>query len=154
VAFSDFQCPYCRAIIPTLEQIEETYGDQVRFVFRQFPLTQIHPQAVDAAQASLCADEQDRFWEMHDAMFENQRALEVEQLKSTARSVGLDGPEFDACLDSDRYASQVTEDLEAGRALGITGTPMAFINGRAVSGAKPYEEFAEIIEDELRRLGK
>ena len=154
VAFSDFQCPYCRLVLPTLQQIQDTFGDQVRLVFRQFPLTQIHPQAVDAARASLCADEQDRFWEMHDAMFENQRALQVDQLKATARDVGLDGAEFDACMDSDRYARQVMEDLEAGRALGITGTPMTFINGRALSGAKPYEEFAEIVEDELRRAGR
>lgn len=154
VAFSDFQCPYCQLILPTLEQIEETYGDQVRLVFRQFPLTQIHPQAVDAARASLCANEQGRFWEMHDAMFANQRALQVDQLKATARDAGLDGQEFDACMDSNRFVGQVTEDLEAGRALGITGTPMVFINGRSVSGAKPYEEFAEIIQDELRRAGR
>jgi predicted DsbA family dithiol-disulfide isomerase len=91
---------------------------------------------------------------MHDALFENQRALQVDQLKATARSVGLDGPAFDTCMDSDRYAREVMEDLDAGRALGITGTPMTFINGRAVTGAKPFEEFAEIIEDELRRLGR
>ncbi|MBT8396745.1 MAG: thioredoxin domain-containing protein, partial [Gemmatimonadetes bacterium] len=100
--------------------------------------------------ASLCADEQGLFWEMHDAMFENQRALQPDQLKDLARTVDLDGREFDICLDSNRYLDEVQKDLEDGRAVGITGTPMIFINGRAVSGAKPYEEFAEIIEDELK----
>jgi len=150
VEFSDFQCPYCRVILPTLEQVEETYGDQVRFVFRQFPLINIHPLAVVAAQASLCANEQGNFWEMHDAMFENQQALGADQLKVTARGLGLDGADFDECMDTARYAGAVTSDLEAGQALGVRGTPMVFINGRALSGAKPFDEIAEIIEDELR----
>jgi len=150
VEFSDFQCPYCRVILPTLEQVEETYGDQVRFVFRQFPLINIHPLAVVAAQASLCANEQGNFWEMHDAMFEHQQALGADQLKVTARGLGLDGADFDECMDTARYAGAVTSDLEAGQALGVRGTPMVFINGRALSGAKPFDEIAEIIEDELR----
>jgi protein-disulfide isomerase len=137
----------------TLEQVEEAYGGEVRFVFRQFPLIAIHPQATDAAEASLCARDQDSFWEMHDAMFANQRALQVDQLKATARDLGLDGAQFDVCMDSDRYADEVAFDLEAGQKAGVSGTPVIFINGRALSGAKPFEEIAEIIEDELRRAG-
>ena len=140
-------------ILPTLEQVEDTYGDQIQFVFRQFPLISIHPQAVGAAQASLCANEQGRFWEMHDAIFANQRALEVDQLKATAGGLGLDESEFNACMDSNRYAEEVNADLAAGQALGVRGTPMIFINGRALSGAKPFDEIAQIIDDEIQRAG-
>jgi protein-disulfide isomerase len=154
VEFSDFQCPYCRVLQSALDQVEETYGDQVRFVFRQFPLTSIHPQANDAAEASLCANAQGMFWEMHDALFANQRALQVDQLKATAREIGLDGAEFDECMDFDRYAFEVFADSEAGSIAGVQGTPMIFINGRALSGAKPFEEISAIIDDELRRSGK
>ena len=154
VEFSDFQCSYCRVLLSTLEEVEEIYGSEIRFIFRQFPLTAIHPQAVDAAEASLCANEQGKFWEMHDAMFANQRALRIDQLKATAREVGLDGAPFDDCMDSDRYAEEVMADLEAGQAAGVRGTPMIFINGRALSGAKPLDEITEIIDDELRRAGR
>jgi protein-disulfide isomerase len=152
VEFSDFQCPYCRLVLPALEQVEEAFGDQVRLVFRHFPLSQIHPLAMKAAQASLCAEDQGMFWEMHDAMFADQRALQVDQLKETARDLGMDGGAFDECLDSDRYADEVASDLQAGQAIGVRGTPMIFINGRGLSGAKPFEELAEIIDDELRRV--
>jgi len=154
VEFSDFQCPYCRALKPTLDQVEQTYGDQVRFVFRQFPLTSIHPQAYAAAQASLCARDQDQFWPMHDAMFANQRALAPDDLKATARELGMDGDAFDACLDSGQYSEEVAEDLRAGQAAGVGGTPKIFINGRALSGAKPFDEVARIIDDELERAGR
>jgi len=154
VEFSDFQCPYCRALKPTLEQVEENYGDEVRFVFRQFPLTSLHPQAYAAAQASLCARDQDKFWEMHDAMFANQRALEPDQLKATVRELGMDGEQFDACLDSGQHSDEVAEDLREGQAIGINGTPRIFINGRSLSGAQPYEDIARIIDDELRRAGR
>jgi protein-disulfide isomerase len=151
VEFSDFQCPYCRVLLGTLEQVEEAYKDEVRFVFRQFPLTSIHPEAVVAARASLCANEQGKFWEMHDAMFANQRALKSDDLKATAGDLGLNGEEFAACLDSGKYIEEVMADLEAGQAVGVQGTPMIFINGRALSGAKSLEEITGIVEDELRR---
>jgi predicted DsbA family dithiol-disulfide isomerase len=154
VEFSDFQCPYCLVFQNTLQEVEEAYGDWVRFVYRQFPLSSIHPQAYDAALASLCADEQGKFWEMHDAMFTNQHALGREQLKSTARDLGLDGDEFDECLDLDEYAEEVEVDLQAGRSVGVQGTPATFINGRFVSGAKPFEEVAEIIDEEVGRAGR
>ncbi|TFH65241.1 MAG: hypothetical protein E4G90_06560 [Gemmatimonadales bacterium] len=154
VEFSDFQCPYCRVLLATLGQVEEAYEDEVRFVFRQFPLISIHPDAEKAGEASLCARDQDSFWEMHDAMFENQRALGVDQLKVTARSLGMDGAEFDACLDSGKFTSAVTADLMAGQEAGVRGTPALFINGRFFSGAKPFEELVAVIEDELRRAGR
>jgi predicted DsbA family dithiol-disulfide isomerase len=91
---------------------------------------------------------------MHDAMFENPRALGADQLKETARSLGMDGDRFDACLDTGKFGAEVLGDLNAGQAAGVTGTPALFINGRFLSGAKPYEDLAAIIEDELRRAGR
>ena len=150
VEFSDFQCPYCQRLAPTLDKVVENYGDRVRLVFRQFPLP-IHAEAQKAAEASLCAADSGKFWEMHDKMFENIQALSVEQLKATAVSLGLDGEAFGACLDSGKHATRVADDLEAGRSAGVTGTPAMFVNGRFVSGAVPYEQIVALIDDELER---
>jgi len=149
VEFSDFQCPYCSRVLPTLEKVNEEYGDKVRIVFRQFPLLNIHPQAQKAAEASLCAFDQEKFWEMHDAMFADQKGLSVDQLKAKAVTLGLDAGVFDECLDSNNYADQVEEDLRAGSRMGVTGTPAVFINGQFLSGAQPFEAFAAIIDKEL-----
>lgn len=154
VEFADFQCPFCLRILPALEKVTETYGDQVRFVYRQYPIAQLHPEAQKAAEASLCADEQGKFWEMHDAMFANQDALQVPALKKTARSLGLDGASFDVCLDSDRFAEAALEDLDAGRRAGVTGTPTLFINGRMLDGLQSFEAVAAVIDDELSRARK
>jgi protein-disulfide isomerase len=104
-----------------------------------------------AALASLCADEQGRFWQMHDTLFKEQRALSVDQLKQKAVRLELDAEKFNECLDSDRYAAQVQADMEAGSRIGVSSTPAMFINGRLVSGAQPYETLAEVIDDELER---
>ena len=129
------------------------YGDQVRIVFRQFPLDNLHPNARKAAEASLCAKDQGKFWEMHDSMFENQRQLKVADLKRQAGEIGLESGAFDECLDSGRYADQVQADLEAGTGAGVTGTPAFLINGRFLSGAQPLEAFEKVIDDELARAG-
>ena len=148
VEFSDFECPYCARVNPALQQVMEKYGDKVRLVFRQFPLN-IHPNAQKAAEASLCAREQDKFWQMHDAMFKEQRSLGVEQLKEKAARLELDTAAFNECLDSSRHAEAVIADLQAGSAVGITGTPAFFINGRFLSGAQPFDEIARVIDEEL-----
>ena len=112
------------------------------------------PEAQKAAEASLCADEQGKFWEMHDAMFAAQRELSIEDLTKRAGEIELDTQKFAECLGSDRYAQQVEQDLLAGQAAGVTGTPALFINGRFLSGAQPYDVFAKVIDDELRRAGE
>lgn len=152
VEFSDFQCPACAMLRPTIHQVAAKYGDKVRVVFRQFPLN-IHPQAPKAAEASLCANEQGKFWELHDAMFGNQQALGVDQLKASAASLGLDGEAFNACLDSGKYTAAVAADLNAGLAAGVNSTPTTFVNGRMVKGAADLAQISEVIDDELRRKG-
>ncbi len=150
VEFSDFQCPYCSSVTPTLKKITETYGDKVRIAFRHFPLG-FHDKAQKAAEASLCAKEQGKFWEMHDAMFADQKQLDVAQLKTTAAGLEVDTAKFDECLDSGKYADAVKKDAEAGQAAGVSGTPAFFINGRMIEGAVPYEQLAAVIDDELER---
>lgn len=153
VVFSDFECPFCSRFVPTLHRIEEKYGDRVRIVFRQFPLV-IHANARKAAEASLCAAEQEKFWQMHDAMFQNQTALTPQALKGIAAGIGLKTDEFDTCLDSGRFAERVESDVRAGVDAGVTGTPATFINGRLISGAVPFEQISSIIDDELQRVAK
>jgi predicted DsbA family dithiol-disulfide isomerase len=154
VEFSDFECPYCGALYPTLKEIEKRYQDQVRLVYRQFPLTQIHPNAQKAAEASLCANEQQKFWEFHDAMFTDQRNLTIAALKDKAVQLKLNAEQFNACLDNGKYVGAIQKDVAEGNKVGLTGTPALFVNGRYMNGAQPYEEIAKIIEDELRRTAK
>ena len=153
VEFSDFQCPFCSRVNPTLAQVREKYGDKVRIVFRQFPLS-FHQQAQKAAEASLCAADQGKFWELHDAMFADPQALGVDQLKTKAAGLGVNAEQFNQCLDSGKHAATVQADLKAGSEAGVNGTPAMFINGRFVNGAVPFEQITPIIDDELRRAGQ
>ncbi len=153
VEFSDFQCPFCSRVNPTLKQVEDTYGDKVRVVFRNFPLSQIHPQAAKAAEAASCAADQGKFWEMHDRLFANQQKLAVEDLKQHATELGLKADAFNQCLDSGKKEAEVKHDLDEGSSYGLTGTPAFFINGRLISGAQPLEAFTQIIDEELEMKG-
>lgn len=152
VEFSDFECPFCSRVNPTLAQVREKYGDKVRIAFRQYPLP-MHPKAQKAAEASLCAHDQGKFWELHDAMFANQQELAVDQLKAKAAGLGANAEQFNQCLDSGKHAKQVADDMAAGSAAGVSGTPAFFVNGRFISGAVPFEQIAPIIDDELARKG-
>jgi protein-disulfide isomerase len=151
IEFSDFECPYCGGLFPTLKQVEKNYSDKLRIVYRQFPLTNIHPHAQKAAEASLCAFDQQRFWEFHDSMFGNQRELSVPDLKQRAADLKLDTAKFNECLDSGRKVAAIQSDIQAGARAGVTGTPAMFINGRMLSGNQPYSEIQGLIEDELQR---
>jgi protein-disulfide isomerase len=154
VEFSDFECPYCSGLFPTLRRIEDTYHDKIRIVYRQFPLNNIHPRAQKAAEASLCANEQDKFWQLHDSMFADQKNLTVDDLKAKAAALSLNTAAFATCLDSGKQAAAVKSSLEEGNRLGVDGTPALFINGRFLGGNQPYDAIAKIIEDELLRSGK
>ena len=150
VEYSDFQCPYCSRVNPTLDQVKETYGDRVAVAFRNFPLP-MHKEAPRAGEASYCAQDQGKFWEYHDVLFQNQRAQKDEDLKKYASEVGLDQAKFDECLASNKYADRVEADKKSGEAVGVSGTPAFFVNGVFINGARPFEAFAEVIDDELKR---
>ncbi len=150
IEFSDFQCPYCaRFHAQTLPRILDEYGDQIRFVYRDFPLENIHPRARPAAIAAECADDQGKFWEYHDLLFTNQTALDDASLKGYASQLGLDNDDFASCYDAKKHDGEVSEDLSAGLEVSVTGTPTFFINGRRVVGAQAYETFKAIIDEQL-----
>ena len=153
VEWSDFECPYCRSVLPTLEQILEEYPSQVRLVFRHFPLHAIHPNAQAAAEAAVCAQDLGGFWELHDLMFEEQDTLSVDDLKDKAERAGLDADAFAACLDAEETPGRVEADHRAGIAVGVNGTPALFVNGRPLAGAVAYEELAGVVEEEIERAG-
>jgi protein-disulfide isomerase len=154
VEFSDYQCPYCLQAVPILKRIQKDYGDRVRVVWKDFPLTQIHPLALKAAQAAHCAGEQDKYWPYHDRLFDNQSALDTDDLRKHAQTLGLDMARFNSCLDSSKYADKVREGMETGNRLGVSSTPTLFINGRVLPGAYPYDDLAAVIEEELARLDR
>jgi protein-disulfide isomerase len=148
VEFSDFQCPFCAAVRPTLEQLLREYPGQVRLVFKHFPL-EFHENAPLAHQAALAAGEQGKFWEMHDQIFANQRAMKRDDLIRTARDLGLNMDRFVADIDSSRFISVVDADKEEGARIGVNGTPSFVINGRFLEGARPLADFRKIIEEAL-----
>ncbi len=154
IEFSDFQCPFCgRFFTDTLPEIQEQYIDtgKVRLVYRDFPLA-FHQYAQKSAEASECADEQGKFWEMHDLLYENQdewNDVGVDKFKEYASEIGLDTEQFDDCIDSGKYEEEVLADFEDGQSAGVSGTPAFFINGKKISGAQPFSAFQEIIEEEL-----
>ncbi|MFY0575369.1 DsbA family protein [Cystobacter fuscus] len=152
VAFSDFECPFCGRVVPTLHQLEQEYKGKIRVAFKNQPLP-MHPNAKPAAEAALAAHEQGKFWEYHDKLFANQRALDRASLEKYAQELGLDVNKFKAALDSGKFTAQVTADMaEAGR-VGVTGTPSFFINGRSLVGAQPVDAFKRIIDEELKKKG-
>ena len=151
VEFSDFQCPFCQRVMPTLKRLKEAYGDRIRIVWKDFPLTQIHPEAFKAAEAGNCAREQGKFWEYHDVLFGNQQALQPEYLKKYAADLGMNVTTFANCLDTAKHNDRVQAQMGVGNSLGVASTPATYVNGRLVSGAQPYEVFAAIIEEELQR---
>jgi protein-disulfide isomerase len=152
VAFSDFECPFCGRVNPTLKQIEDTYKGKVKIAFKHQPLP-FHQNAKPAAMASLAAHEQGKFWEYHDKLFANQRALDRASLERYAQELGLNVAKFKAALDSNKFEAQVTADSQEGMRLGANGTPTFFINGRQLVGALPFDSFKSVIDEELSKAG-
>lgn len=161
VEFSDLQCPFCKRFFDdTLPQLKKEYIDtgKVKFAFRHYPLTQIHPNAMKAHSASECANEQGKFWDYHDLLFKNQElwsnldnASAVSKLKSYAAELGLSTSQFNSCLDSDKYKANIDKDLADGTAAGVNGTPTTFVNGQSLVGAVPYTTIKTLIDQELSK---
>lgn len=166
VEFSDFQCPFCaRFHSNTLPQIEQNYlsTGKVNFVYRDFPIESIHPNALSAALASECADDQEKFWEYHDKLFQNQKSwqgLEIQNsittFKEYAQELGLNMEEFNSCLDSGKYSQEISNDLQDGRNYGVTGTPGFFVGNEKIGftkiiGAQPFSVFQNVLDNQLEQ---
>ena len=152
VEWSDYQCPFCKRAHPTVEQVMKEYKDKVRFIHLDYPLP-FHPMAVPAAQAVHCAEDQGKFWEYHKNLYEVAGDLSKADLSKRATDVGLDAAAFEACTTSNKHDGLIKTNYDDGAALGVTGTPAFFINGRMLVGAQPIEQFRDIINDELSRKG-
>ncbi len=152
VEFSDFQCPFCKRVNPTLEEIEKTYGDKVRIAFKHLPLP-MHPQAVPAAIASEAARRQGKFWPMHDKLFADQQNLTDEAFVRYAKELRLDEARFKKDLADPAVRAKVEADSREANTLGVNGTPGFFINGRYLSGAQPFSAFKQIIDEEIAKGG-
>lgn len=149
VEFSDFQCPYCFDAFPVIREVVNAYHDDIKFIFRDFPITSSHPYAQKAAEAGECAQAQGKFWEMHDKMFLNQNDLSTASLIRYADETGLESVSFAECLNLGQFAAEVEQDLTDGLLAGVDGTPTFFINGRKLAGTVSYDSFASVIEQLL-----
>lgn len=150
IEFGDYQCPFCHHFEPALESVIEQYSHQVRFVFRNFPLTEIHPEAMHAAEAAMCADQQGKFWPMHDAIYADGAPLSDSSLRALAKQVGLDSQKFENCVRSEVPVKAINADLQAGEDLGVEATPTLFIDGRYINGDVPRKQLVSVIEEELK----
>lgn len=149
VEFSDFECPFCRRFhAQTYDALLKAYPGQIRFVYRNLPLTSIHPNAMSAAVASLCANDQDRYWEYHNMLFSSENLNTATYLQYAA-DLGLDTEAFSACLSSGKFDEFINEDMKFAYNLGVQSTPTFFINGLAIVGAQPLANFQQIIDKEL-----
>jgi protein-disulfide isomerase len=149
VEFSDFQCPFCSRAYPTIQQVLKEYSSDVALYFRHYPLP-FHNDARLAHQAALAAGRQDRFWQMHDLIFENPRDLSREKLVEHAKALELDADRFAVDLDDPELTAKIDRDLADAEQLGVTGTPTFFINGHEIAGAQPYPAFKQLIDRELK----
>lgn len=157
VEYSDFQCPFCQSLSPTISRLMKEYGDKIAVVYRHYPLS-FHQNAQVAAEASECAGEQGKFWEMHDVMFEKGQGdgtgLDRASLDGYAKTMGLNLTKFKSCMDTNKYAGRVSADFASGNTNGVQGTPATFVvdkngNSELVSGAVPFENFKSIIDAKL-----
>jgi protein-disulfide isomerase len=153
VEFSEFQCPFCARVLPTMKQIQETYGDKVRIVWRNNPLA-FHNNAAPAAAVAMEAFAQggnDKFWEVHDVLFANQKALDRANLEKYAEEAGLDLAKVKKALDDGTHAKAIAADQSVASQFGARGTPYFFVNGRQLRGAQPFASFKGVIDDEIAK---
>jgi protein-disulfide isomerase len=149
VEFSDFQCPYCQRATPVLQEIATRYPRDVRIVYRHLPLDSLHPRARASAEASACAADANKFWEFHDQLFANSRALSDEDLRKYAATVGIDAASFDECVRTRKHAAAVEADVQEARRIGVTGTPAFVVNGILMFGLQSADSLDAVIKDEL-----
>jgi len=153
VEFSDFHCPFCIRVVPTLDRVQTVYDGQVKIVWKHLPQIALHPQAPGAHVASVAAQRQGKFWEFHDQVFNNTEERNMDAYRRYARDLGLDMERFEQDLLEPSNKETVDVDVAEAQLMQITATPAFFINGRYLRGAKPFEDFAEMINEELERLG-
>lgn len=146
VEFADFQCPYCYEAFPIVREVMSAYGDRIKFVYRDFPLSSSHPDAEKSAEAGKCAQAQGKFWEMHDKMFINHLDLSISALERYAGEIGLDVAVFKTCLESGQKEAAVRKDFSDGYLAGVDGTPTFFVNGRKIEGSPTFDNFKSIID--------
>ena len=150
IEFSDYECPYCQKWHnEVFERLMDEFPGKIRFVYRDFPLSSIHPNAEPAAEAANCAFEQGKFWEFHDKLFGGELGLGASAYMQYAQELGLDMNKFEECFDSARYQQEVRADLEWATNLGVRSTPTFFLNGIPIVGAQPFEVFKQVVEKEL-----
>jgi protein-disulfide isomerase len=147
--FSDFQCPFCGQVPPLIDQVLKTYPKEVKFVYKEFPLTTIHQNALPAAHAALAASRQGKFWEMHDKLFANQRALQPDNLKQYAKDIGLDVAKFEHDMAAPDVQKEIEEDTKLAQQSQVSGTPTLFVNGRRVTN-RTFEGLKQMVDDALK----
>ena len=150
VEYGDYQCPYCGAAYPVVKQLQKALGKKLRFVFRNFPLTQMHPYALVAAETAEAAALQGKFWEMHDLIFERQELLEADILPRWAQELGLDLEQFGAAIRQGDITKRIKEDRSSGIRSGVNGTPSFFINGARHDDAPDYNSLHRALEEQLK----
>jgi protein-disulfide isomerase len=153
VEYSDFQCPYCLRVRPTLQKVLDEYPQQVSHVFKHFPLS-FHKEAMNAHKAVAAAGLQGKFWEMHDEIFDSPKDLAPETMRKHAETLGLDMAKFDADYASPEIAKKIEDDQKEGRSIGVRGTPAFFVNGKYMAGAQPFEAFKREIDAALKKDDK
>jgi protein-disulfide isomerase len=149
VEFGDYECPYCGMAYPMVKNLQDQLGEDLAFVFRNFPLSRIHPHAFSAAVATEAAALQEKFWEMHDIIFEHQRTLEKEDLLGFAQTIGLDLKLFKQDIELPKLTEKVEQDFETGIRLDVNGTPAFFVNGQRYPGALEERQLLTFLKEQL-----
>ena len=152
VEYGDYECPYCGQAYSIIKQIQDYFGDSLRFVFRNFPLTQVHPHAQRAAEAAEEAGAQNKFWKMHDYLYEHQQALDDKHLQKYAKIVGLNLKKFDEDMDNHVHIPKIREDFLSGIQSGVNGTPSFYINGTRYDGSWDFDTLVQILTSVINDL--